>query len=45
MGAPGWSIAGVVAVMVVTVAAGSLGLRRARTTGDFFVASRAVSPR
>ena len=45
MGAPGWSIAGVVLVTVVTVAAGSLGLRRGRTTGDFYVASRAVTPR
>jgi cation/acetate symporter len=45
MGAPGWSMAGVAAVVVVTLAAGSLGLRRARTTGDFYVASRAVTPR
>jgi cation/acetate symporter len=45
MGAPIWSVAGVVLVAVVTVAAGSLGLRRARTTGDFYVASRAVTPR
>jgi cation/acetate symporter len=44
MDAP-WSVAGVALVTVVTVAAGSLGLRRARTTGDFYVASRAVTPR
>src|SRR3954467_8051395 len=40
-----WAVAGVALVTVVTVAAGSLGMRRARTTGDFYVASRAVSPR
>ena len=45
MGAHGWSVAGVALVTVVTVAAGSLGLRRARTTSDFYVASRAVTPR
>jgi len=33
------------AVAVGTLAAGSLGMRRARTTGDFYVASRSVSPR
>jgi Na+(H+)/acetate symporter ActP len=32
-------------VAVGTLVAGSLGLRRARTTGDFYVASRSVSPR
>ncbi|HZC69066.1 MAG TPA: cation acetate symporter [Jatrophihabitans sp.] len=32
-------------VGVATVVAGSFGLRRARTTGDFYVASRVVSPR
>ena len=36
---------GVAAVVFATLLAGSLGLRRARTTGDFYVASRAVSPR
>src|SRR6476661_3693323 len=45
MGTPVWPVVGVGVVTVVTVAAGSLGLRRARTTGDFYVASRAVSPR
>jgi Na+(H+)/acetate symporter ActP len=42
------SVAAVLAVVIVafaTLLAGSLGLRRARTTGDFYVASRAVSPR
>jgi Na+(H+)/acetate symporter ActP len=41
-------VAAIVAVLVVALAtllAGSLGLRRARTTGDFYVASRSVSPR
>ncbi|MEO9139808.1 MAG: cation acetate symporter [Jatrophihabitans sp.] len=32
-------------VVVVTLLAGTLGVRRARTTGDFYVASRSVSPR
>jgi Na+(H+)/acetate symporter ActP len=32
-------------VGVATLLAGSLGLRRARTAGDFYVASRSVSPR
>jgi cation/acetate symporter len=45
MAAPVWPMVGVGVVTVITVAAGSLGLRRARTTGDFYVASRAVSPR
>src|SRR3954471_12333344 len=40
-----WAVAGVALVTVVTVAAGSLGMRRARTTSDFLVASRAVTPR
>ena len=31
-------------VVVVTLRAGTLGGRRARTTGDFYVASRSVSP-
>src|SRR5690242_1873405 len=35
----------VAAVVFATLLAGSLGLRRARTTGDFYVASRAVTPR
>ena len=33
------------AVVVATLLAGSFGLRRVRTTGDFYVASRSVSPR
>ena len=42
------ALAATVAVGVVAIAtllAGSLGLRRARTAGDFYVASRSVSPR
>src|ERR1700761_7709084 len=39
------AIVAVVLVSVVTVAVGTFGLRRARTTGDFYVASRAVTPR
>jgi Na+(H+)/acetate symporter ActP len=39
------AFAAVVLVSVVTVVAGGLGLRRTRTTGDFYVASRAVTPR
>jgi Na+(H+)/acetate symporter ActP len=35
----------VVLVSIVTVVVGTFGLRRARTTGDFYVASRAVTPR
>ncbi len=34
----------VCAVALATLLAGSLGLRRARTAGDFYVASRSVSP-
>jgi cation/acetate symporter len=44
MGAQAWSVVGVALVAVVTIAAGSLGLRRARTTSDFYVASRTVTP-
>jgi len=40
-----YAIGAVAAVAVTTVAVGALGLRRARTTSDFYVASRAVSPR
>ena len=39
------AVATVLVVSVVTIAAGALGLRRTRTTGDFYVASRAVTPR
>src|SRR3954469_1893010 len=45
MGANAWPVTGVVLVTVVTLAVGSLGMRRARTTSDFYVASRAVTPR
>jgi Na+(H+)/acetate symporter ActP len=45
MNAEGAAIVAVVAVALGTLVAGSLGLRRARTTGDFYVASRSVSPR
>jgi cation/acetate symporter len=45
VGAQGWAAAGVVLVTVTTVAVGSLGLRRARTTSSFYVAARAVTPR
>lgn len=38
------SLAAVVLVTVATVAVGSLGLRFSRTTSDFYVASRAVTP-
>jgi cation/acetate symporter len=44
MAAQAWSVAGVLLVSAGTIAVGSLGLRRARTTGDFYVASRAVTP-
>ncbi len=44
MSDPG-AVAAVCAVAGLTVGVGALGLRRARTTSDFYVASRAVSPR
>ena len=40
-----WALPAIVAVTLVTVAIGAYGLRLARTTSDFLVASRAVSPR
>ena len=40
-----YAVPAIVAVTLVTVAIGSYGLRLARTTSDFLVASRAVSPR
>jgi Na+(H+)/acetate symporter ActP len=40
----GYAIAAVVTVAVVTMVLAALGLRRARTTQDFYVASRTVSP-
>src|SRR6478752_7164061 len=45
MGGQFWAVTGVAVVPVTTVAVGSLGLRRTRTTGDFYVASRRVTPR
>ena len=39
-----YAITAVATVGVATITAGALGLRRARTTGDFYVASRAVTP-
>jgi Na+(H+)/acetate symporter ActP len=39
------AITAVTAVAVATTVAGTFGLRRARTTGDFYVAARAVTPR
>jgi Na+(H+)/acetate symporter ActP len=41
----GAAVAAVAGVAVATMAAGAFGLRRARTTGDFYVAARAVTPR
>ncbi len=45
MTSPELAVVAVAAVCVVTVAIGSVGLRLSRTTSDFYVASRAVSPR
>jgi Na+(H+)/acetate symporter ActP len=41
----GAAITAVTIVAVATTVAGTFGLRRARTTSDFYVASRAVTPR
>jgi Na+(H+)/acetate symporter ActP len=41
----GPAITAVTLVAVATTIAGSRGLRRARSTGDFYVAARSVSPR
>jgi Na+(H+)/acetate symporter ActP len=41
----GYALPAVVLVTLATVAIGAYGLRLARTTSDFLVASRAVSPR
>jgi Na+(H+)/acetate symporter ActP len=41
----GAAITAVTVVALATTIAGSRGLRRARSTGDFYVAARAVSPR
>jgi Na+(H+)/acetate symporter ActP len=40
-----YALPAIIAVTLVTVAIGAYGLRLARTTSDFLVASRAVSPR
>ncbi len=45
MSGPGAAVVAVVLVAVATMGAGVFGLRRARTTSDFYVASRSVSPR
>ena len=39
------AITAVTVVAVATTIAGSRGLRRARSTGDFYVAARSVTPR
>ncbi|MGN6608351.1 MAG: sodium/solute symporter [Jatrophihabitans sp.] len=39
------AVLAVVVVALATTVAGSFGLRRARTTSDFYVAARAVTPR
>ena len=45
-GGESWpAVLAVVLTCVVTVAVGAVGLRLSRTTGDFYVASRAVGPR
>ncbi|WP_242904768.1 sodium/solute symporter [Actinomadura terrae] len=40
----GYAVVAIAVVTVVTVLIGSRGLRRSRTTSDFYVASRTVSP-
>ena len=45
MSGSGAAVAAVAVVATATVIAGTFGLRRARTTRDFYVASRAVTPR
>jgi cation/acetate symporter len=40
-----WALPAIIAMTLVTVVIGAYGLRLARTTSDFLVASRAVSPR
>jgi cation/acetate symporter len=44
MSAAGYSVVGVTAVFVATLAIGAYGWRFSRTTSDFFVASRTVRP-
>ena len=41
---PTWGIVAVSLVSIATLAIGAFGLRFSRTTSDFFVASRSVSP-
>lgn len=45
MSSHGAAVTAVAVVAVATMGAGALGLRRAHTTSDFYVASRAVTPR
>ncbi len=45
MSGHGIAVTAVALVGIATMAAGAFGLRRAHTTSDFYVASRAVSPR
>ena len=40
----GWPVAAVVAVVVITFVIGTFGVRVSRTTSDFLVASRSVTP-
>ena len=44
MSGSGWSLAGVLLVVVATLSLGAYGWRFSRTTSDFFVASRSVRP-
>lgn len=41
---PNWAIVAVALVSIATLAIGAFGLRISRTTSDFYVASRSVSP-
>jgi cation/acetate symporter len=41
---PWWSVAAIAAVVIATVVIGAFGVRVSRTTSDFLVASRSVSP-
>jgi cation/acetate symporter len=45
-GTPGWPhVAAVALVCIATLGVGAVGLRLSRTTSDFYVASRAITPR
>ena len=44
MSAPAYSVAAIVLVIAATVLIGAFSLRLSRTTSDFYVASRSVSP-